>query len=658
MVRVLARVVRTAILVVLFSASASGIAQQSAEPKAAPAFKLAFLGHLIGEERVTVTAGGPGRKIASAFSFEDRGTKVELAATLEFDGQGLPTRLTSKGKTYRLFATDVDVVRTGDRVTVRDGKSEETIDLKGRPFFPVDNYAPIALQEQLIQFWFSHGRPKEIVAPPAGTVHISSRDVMSPGDLRGRGLVAPAIERLAIDGVTWGTETAFVDRDTHRLVGLTTWAGNLPFEAVASGSEARLIEFIRTGAGDRIADATRMTSALPVAKRGSYALVGARVVQATDAAPIDDGVVVIADGRITAVGARSAVRIPAGTAVVDVKGKTIIPGLWDMHAHSSQVDWALPYLAGGVTTIRDMGGENEFLVPFRDAIRLGKVLAPRMLLAGLADAPGPGAFGHVWVATPAEGRAYVRQLKVDGFEEVKIYTGITPDVVKAMADEAHTLGLTVTGHTPRGAREAVENGYDELAHGSLPGPAGSAATNDLIAFFKEHHTALDPTSSWGELSGRPASIPISAFIPGVERLPRTLARQFASLPGGNGDPAQYETRQLSSLGLLNEARKAGIPVVPGTDKGIPGFSLQRDLELFVKGGMTPLQAIQSATIVSARVMKLDKDTGTIEAGKRADLAILDGNPLEAITNIRTTSRVVVNGVLYDSAALWRAAGYR
>ena len=615
-------------------------------PPATERFVLSFLGHQIGEERVTVTTIRPGRKIASAFSFEDRGTKVQLTAALELDGDDLPIRLTSKGRTYRLFSTDIDVLRIGDRVFVHDGPDEKTIELAGRPFFPVDNYAPIATQEQLIRFWLSHGRPTEIVAPPAGTVRIASRGV------------ADGIERLAIDGVVWGTEGAFVDVKTRRLTGLTTWAGNLPFEAAAAGAESRIEDFIRQSAADRLDELAAATTALPPPQSGTFAVFGARVIDGTDAPPIEHAIILIRDGRIAAVGPRAAVHIPNGIPIIYVSGHTIIPGLWDMHAHSSQTDWAFPYLAGGVTTIRDMGGENEFLVPYRNAINAGTVLAPRLLLAGLVDGPGPGAFGHVWAATPDEGRAVVRQLKADGFEEVKIYTLVTADVVRAMADEAHRLGMMVTGHTPRGAREAVENGYDQIAHGSVPGPAGSAAANDLLAFFKAHGTALDPTTSWGELSGRPAAIPLASFIPGVLRLPRTLARQFAGMPGGNGDPVQYAARQRQSLGMLNEARSTGIPVVAGTDKGIPGFSLQREIELYVKGGMTPLQAIQAATIVPARVMKLDKDTGTIEAGKRADLVILDGNPLDDITNIRTASRVMVNGKLYDSAALWRAAGFK
>jgi imidazolonepropionase-like amidohydrolase len=641
MVQVLSRVVQVAAIVVVVALPRASTQVQ------APSFKLSFLGHEIGEEKVTVETGAFGRRITSDFAFTDRGTRVALAATLELAPDGKPVKLVSKGRTYRLFSTDIEVVREGDRVRVRDeAKPEEIIELRGRPFFPVDAYAPIAVQEELIKFWMANGRPKEIVAPPAGVLTVSSRGV------------AQGVERLAIEGVVWGTEGAVVDVNSRRLIGLTTWAGNLPFEAAADGHQSRIPEFIRQSAIDRISELTATTRVIAPIAAGAFAVTGARIVEGTETAPIDDGTIIVRNGRIAAIGPSASTRIPAGMRRIDAKGKTIIPGLWDMHAHASQVDWAFPYLAGGVTTIRDMGGENEFLVPFRDAIASGKALGPRMLLAGLVDAPGPGAFGAVWASTPEEGRAIVRRLKADRFEQVKIYTGLSAEIVKAMGDEAHKLDMTMTGHAPRGAREAVENGFDQIAHGSLPGPAGSPATNELIAFYKQHGTALDPTSSWGELSGRPAAIPIDAFIPGVLRLPRALSRQILTLAGGTGEPAAYQTRQLQSLGMLNEARKAGIPVVAGTDKGIPGFSLQREIELYVKGGMTPREAIQAASIVPARVMKLDKDTGTLETGKRADFVILDGNPLDDIVNIRTASRVVAAGKLYDSAALWRAAGFK
>jgi imidazolonepropionase-like amidohydrolase len=143
----------------------------------------------------------------------------------------------------------------------------------------------------------------------------------------------------------------------------------------------------------------------------------------------------------------------------------------------------------------------------------------------------------------------------------------------------------------------------------------------------------------------------------MPRLPLTLTRQFASMSGGNGDPAAIHARQVASLKLLKDAVDAGLLVVTGTDKGVPGLSLQRDVELFVDGGMTPLEAIQCATILPARAMKLERDLGTVEAGKKADLAIFDANPLERISNIETASAVVRAGRFYESNALWKAAGY-
>src|SRR5262249_23179893 len=130
-------------------------------------------------------------------------------------------------------------------------------------------------------------------------------------------------------------------------------------------------------------------------------------------------------------------------------------------------------------------------------------------------------------------------------------------------------------------------------------------------FYKAHGTVMDPTESWNELGGHAAATPLVSFLPGMPRLPLTLRRQFASMSGGNGDPAAIHARQVASLKLLKDAVDAGLLVVTGTDKGVPGLSLQRDIELFVEGGMTPLEAIQCATILPARAMKLDREVGTI-----------------------------------------------
>jgi imidazolonepropionase-like amidohydrolase len=634
----------------------TGPGQQPAAPTSArPAFHLYLLGHEIGAEHDTLTTGPDGPQIDAAFHFDDRSTPVDLVGSLQIGPDGAPRRFTVKGRTYRLFRSDAEVMVMAGRAHVRDLTAERDVDVAGRPFFPIDNYAPIGIQEALIRYWLAHGRPTEIEAPPAGVVRISQRAedgiddrAVRDGVQVGMGYVDHRLLRLAIDGVVWGRETAWVEKNTHQLIGLTTWAGQLPFEAVASGYEDLHDRFVREAAADRVADLVTMTRALPPVHDGAYALTNALVVDATGR-PAYRGAIRIAGGRIVETGPD--VRPARGETAVDLHGATVIPGLWDTHAHAGQIDWSPVYLASGVTTIRDMGGEDAFLVAIRDAIASGRALGPRYLLAGLVDGSGPKAFGNVWADTPDQGRAVVRRYHAEGFQQMKIYDYVTPDVVRAIADEAHRLGMTVTGHVPHAMtwQTVVEAGYDHIAHMQLRGQPGSDASNAQIAFFRTHGTVMDPTQSWNELAGHAG--PLARILPGVDRLPQTLARLYASMPPGSGRPL------TSSLALLRRAVDAGLLVVAGTDKGVPGFSLQRELELYVQGGMTPMQALQTATLMPARAMQLDRDLGTIEAGKRADLTVLAGDPLDDIANIRTAELVVTGGRLYDCNALWRAAGY-
>lgn len=655
----------------------------SQAPAGPPGFHLFFLAHEIGTETDTVTSQAGGQRLDATFQFTDRGTAINLTAALDLAANGDPTKLVVKGRNYRLFVSDSEVTISGPRAHVRDLTKERDVDLGGKPFFPIDNYAPIGVQEQLIQYWLAHGRPPEIRSAPSGPViRIVSRGTQTiggPGDVIGadpkQSQVPRTLERLAIDGVVWGREAVWIaalpgvrSASTRAsVVALTTWAGALPFEAVADRWQWQSDWFIAQAVKDRVDDLAELTRASPPAHSGAYALTGATVITGADAPPIENATIVIRSGRIAAIGPAASTPVPNGVAAVDAKGTTIVPGLWDMHAHAGQTDWAPVYLASGVTTIRDMGGEEGFLVAIRDAIDSGRGLGPRYLLAGLVDGgPSPHSFGKVVADTPEQGVAITRRYHDEHFQEMKLYSDVKADVGKAIIDEAHRLGMTVTGHVPTAMRGSgrggngtavVEAGFDGIAHMALNGAAGSDASKAQIAFFKAHHTVMDPTQSWNELSSHPAAIPLDDLLPGVSRLPPPLARMFASMSWGAGDPDAYRTRQRASLTLLKDAVDAGLLVVAGTDKGVPGFSLPREIELYVEGGMTPLQAIQAASILPARAMRIDKDVGTLEIGKRADLVVLTGNPLSNIRNIRDTRWVVANGRMYDCSVLWRAAGY-
>jgi imidazolonepropionase-like amidohydrolase len=175
--------------------------------------------------------------------------------------------------------------------------------------------------------------------------------------------------------------------------------------------------------------------------------------------------------------------------------------------------------------------------------------------------------------------------------------------------------------------------------------------------LKSRGTVIDPTQSWNELLGHALGTPITAFQPGFAKVPAPLRRVFSNA-GSTGDAAAARSRVERGLRIVKALHDAGVPVVAGTDEGVPGHSVHREIELYVEAGFTPMEALQAATIASARAMRLDRELGTIERGKRADLVVLDANPLESIRNIRSIRWTVSDGRIYDAAALWKSVRFQ
>jgi imidazolonepropionase-like amidohydrolase len=394
-------------------------------------------------------------------------------------------------------------------------------------------------------------------------------------------------------------------------------------------------------------------------------------------------VVVIERGRIVDAGPKSRVKIPGGAQKIDARGKTILPGLWDMHAHFEQVEWGPIYLAAGATTVRDCGNEFEFITAVRDAVVNSRGLGPRLLLAGIVDGTGPLALGVARVDTPKEARMWTDKYHDAGFQQMKIYSSVKLEEVKDVAEEAHRLGMTVTGHVPEGlnAYQVIEAGQDQINHISYiadimtpPLPEGAsrldranaAANIDLkspeaqkaIAFLVQHGTVVDPTVALFEFfTASSAKLPAS-IEPGVTHVAPELQAILAEAGPPTAHTELQEKIVQKDIAIIGALHHAGVPIVAGTDQTVPGYSLYREIELYAQAGFTPMEAIQAATIVPARVMGLDKELGTVEAGKRADVIILDANPLESIHNIRKVEFVITNGVMYNCAELWRSVGFK
>jgi len=343
----------------------------------------------------------------------------------------------------------------------------------------------------------------------------------------------------------------------------------------------------------------------------------------------------------------------------DVSGRTVVPGLWDMHGHLAQIEFGPALLAAGVTTARDMGGEMEFLTAFRDALRDGRGIGPQLLLSGLVDGGGPAAFGDTWADTPEEGIAVVDRYHDAGFDQIKLYSLLEPDVVQAIIDRAHSLGMGVTGHIPRSLtlEQAVGMGMDQVAHQPLSGDPADGEVRRVIRLLAARGTVIDPTQSWNELLSRSWRTPIESFLPGFARAPWPVRAVYGSVRNDR-TPEEVAAGRRRGLAIVKAMHDAGVPIVAGTDDGVPGHSLHREIELYVEAGITPMDALRAATAVPATAMGMANDVGTIEVGKRADLLILDGDPLVDIANIRTGRWVVARGRMYETAELWRLAGFR
>ncbi|HEY1870114.1 MAG TPA: amidohydrolase family protein, partial [Chitinophagaceae bacterium] len=381
--------------------------------------------------------------------------------------------------------------------------------------------------------------------------------------------------------------------------------------------------------------------------------------------------VLIEKGIIKNVG--NNISIPPDAFVIDAKGKTVLPGLFDMHAHFEQAEWGPAYLAAGVTTVRDCGNEFDYINAVKNAIDNGSGIGPHILKAGIIDGKGPYALGIVQADTKEEAIAEVDRYKQNGFVQIKIYSSAKPGIVKAICEEAHKQGLTVTGHIPEGMNlmQGVDSGMDMVNHiqyvysvlkrdkKDFSVNFDDSANGAVINFIKSHNIVIDPTLGVFELALRSLNDSITDIEPNFKTLPAPLQVIFKN----TGLPqAQYNAYGKKVLDVFKLTFKklydAGVPMVAGTDMGFPGYSVGRELELYVDCGITPMQAIQLATISPARIMKIDNDFASIEPGKKADVIIVNGNPLQTIRDIRNVDVVIKDGNVYDPRQLHVIAGFQ
>jgi hypothetical protein len=398
--------------------------------------------------------------------------------------------------------------------------------------------------------------------------------------------------------------------------------------------------------------------------------------------------VYVNDGRIAAIyPADSPAKDPA--TVIDGAGRALLPGLFDMHTHEDAWN-AILQIAGGVTTSRDMGNDNDYLAKLRADIAGGSAIGPHIEPTGFIEGESPfSARGGFVVASVAEAENAVDWYAERGFRQVKLYNSIKPEWAGPIAAYAHSRGLRVSGHVPAFSRSerVVREGYDELQHinqlmlnfvsrpdtdsrtlerFNLVGAASrsldldSDAVRDFIALLAERKTVIDATmatfeGTWNQQPGDtdPSLAAVADHVPFATQ----RAWRVNSTDVSGGKLKAYRESWQRMMQFLGRLHAAGVPLVAGTDS-LAGFMLHRELELYVQAGIPPGEVIRIATENGARYAGVLADRGTIERGKRADLILVDGDPTKDISDIRRVSYVLRDGIGFAPAEIYESFGIR
>jgi imidazolonepropionase-like amidohydrolase len=395
---------------------------------------------------------------------------------------------------------------------------------------------------------------------------------------------------------------------------------------------------------------------------------------------IYNATVIIRDNRIESINGP----IPKGVEIIHGKGKWLVPGFVDMHVHVptdfyvgiklptqdasvffDTQDLLTPYVANGVTTIFNLNASTASFSQ-RNAISRGNVIGPRMALAALIDG-GQGTGRKV--NTAADGRQAVRSAKAEGYKFIKVYSSLNVDTYQAIIDEARIQGLKTIGHIPDAFQGKLEQAFaphfgmvahaEEFTKHSKDFSEVDAQQFAVLA--KENGTWLTPTLtalSW--ISSQVSSLDPVRLSPTLQYVHPLLQSKWLTANNYHQDTTSERREYFKKMvdfnkRLVRAFKLAGVPIVTGTDTGVSGvvagFSIHDEMEQLVEAGLTPEEVLSSATRLPAIWLGLESEIGTVEKGKRADLVLLDANPLKDLKNTRRISGVVVNGQWLDKSSI-------
>jgi imidazolonepropionase-like amidohydrolase len=500
----------------------------------------------------------------------------------------------------------------------------------------------------------------------------------------GSGANQKTVTAWAISGLSTSAVPVWADAD-NKFFGLTFGIGWLP-----EGYEGELAKLDAAQSKAMAERSPALVNKLVTVPTTPVAFADVRLYDAPGRKFLAHQTVIVEGDKIVAVGPAAQVKIPQGAKIFDGKGMTLVPGLWDAHMHVGDDSTGPQELSLGVTSVRDPGNNNPLTIDRAKRAKAGLLLTPNVYPSSLIDGKGPNSAQVATVVTSeAEAIAAVKTAKDQGFVGVKFYGTLNPAWLKPAITEAHAQGLHVHGHVPQGIRpmDAINAGYDEITHinwvimqampdsiiqtsngiNRFEGPGRYAKDvkldqepmKSMVATMAAKKIVSDPTLVTFEGLYVPNQGDLSAaYAPFQGTMPPTTERNFRR--GGFQVPKDltredYRASYAVMKQLVTKMYKAGVPIVAGTDGS--GLEIVRELELYVDAGMTPGEALATATIMPAELVGAGKTTGSIETGKTADLVLVEGDPSVRIGDLRQTRIVMQGGKLMNADELRTAAGF-
>lgn len=640
-------------------------------------YEVVLLGKPAGHQITTVDAQG---RIHVEFTYRTNGRGPDLFEDITLGPDGAPVAYGVKGKSTFGAVVAESYERKADVATWSSSSDRGQTSVKGpAAYVPVESSPEVLARLARAALRQPDGR---LPVVPKGM--LTARTVKEAELSQGGRRVKAAL--VTVSGIDTSPSFIWLEGDgKQRMFALMIpgFGGIVHADWVPQAEKLESLQ--RESETALLAEmAARLTHKLPE----PIVIRNARVFDAEKAALGAPSDVYVYRGRITGVYPAGS---PASEAVteIDAQGRTLLPGLFDMHDHVSPWSAAL-HLAAGVTTAREMGNSNAEVAALMERIESGQLLGARLVPLGFMEGESPhSASGGITVKDAASARAAIDFYAQRGYPQIKIYNSYPKELVAQTAAYAHERGLKVGGHVPAfmRAEEVVRLGYDELQHinqvalnffvkpeddtrtllrFTLVGEKTHALDLDapgfkeFLALLKEKGTAVDPTLATfeGMFNQKQGEVD-PAYAAVVDHLPVALQRSLRtnSMDVTDANVEPYRASYAKMLAMVGRMHAAGIPLVAGTD-AIPGFALHRELELYVKAGIPAADVLRIATWEAAGRTRTRDRLGSITPGKLADLVLVDGDPTRDISAVRRTTLVLKEGRAFYPSEIYDALGVK